>query len=663
MDADTDFASPEAIVAGALRLLIPPPRRTLSSWADEKYYLSSDAGAAEPGRWKTLPFQRGWMDALTDPRLWQVTVMKSARVGWTESMKAFVGYHVDYDPCPILLIQPTEDDAKGFSKESIEPLLRDVPDVGAKFARYALRNTLLLKRYRGGLLQLASARKPGDFRRVGRRIVLGDEVDGYPMSAGKEGDPTKLAAKRSEYYWNRKLAWGSTPTITGASRIERLFFEGDQRRYYVPCPHCGCMQVLKFSQFSWPPETPEDAVYVCHACGCAIEHAHKRDMVAAGEWRPGPHQQFPDDPPPTPFDGHASFHIWAAYSFSPNASWGQLCKEFVAAKRAGAEQLQTFVNTNLGETWQVVGEAPDWQRLYERRESYAVGTVPKGALFLTAAADVQHDRILVEVVGWGRGKTSWSIDWFMLPGETADVDKGPWLELAQLLERTFTHETGREMHISVLAVDSGDQTQTVYSWTRRYPLTRVIAVKGFGHGSVLLGAPTTVDVNYRGKRIPSGAKVWPVAVNLAKSELYGWLRLHAPTDEEREAGAEDPAGYCHFPQHPEEYFKELTSEQLVKVKNRRGYTDVIWEVIPGRQNHTLDARGYARAAAQHAGLDRFRDHDWQRLEERLGLEPTPRKTPSNEAPPSTPPPTGSSPPRKPKWIRPRRPGGWLRGGR
>lgn len=363
------FADASALAASARRVLTPPPRRTLSDWADEKYYLSADGGAAEPGRWKTLPFQRGWMDACSDPRIWQVSVMKSARVGWTESIKALVGYHVDYDPCPILLIQPTEDDAKGFSKESIEPLLRDVPSVGAKFEPYALNNTLLLKRFRGGLVQLASARKPGDFRRVGRRVVAGDEVDGYPLSAGKEGDPIKLATKRSDYFWNRKLLWGSTPTDAGVSRIEQLFLDGDQQRFYVPCPKCDAMQVLRMKQFDWPSGKPHLAIYVCLRCAAAIDHAQKRDMVYAGDYRQGPHEQFPEVEPPPPFHGHASFHIWAAYSFSPNATWGQLATEFVESNAAGPLQLKTFVNTGLGETWKEKGDAPEWRRLYDRRET------------------------------------------------------------------------------------------------------------------------------------------------------------------------------------------------------------------------------------------------------------------------------------------------------
>jgi phage terminase large subunit GpA-like protein len=641
-------ASIDALLWRASQAWRPPARLDLSQWADAHFYLSVES-AAESGKWHTLPYQRGIMDAITDPTVTQVSVMKSARIGYTKCINATVGYYMHQDPCPIMVVQPTIEDAEGYSKEEIAPMLRDCPALAALIPEQRSRDsgsTILHKRFRGGTLSLVGANSGRGFRRVSRKVVIFDEPDGYPVSAGTEGDPILLGIRRSEYYWDRKIIAGSTPSIAGRSRIEQLFHAGDQRRYYVPCPHCDEMQVLQFAQLKWPKGKPKLAVYLCLVCGCEIEYRYQRDMVHAGEWRPGPHAQFTDAPTPEPFHGHASFHLWAAYSFSPNATWGQLCQEFVDAEREGPEHLKTCINNVLGETWKEKGEAPEWERLYERRESYVIGTVPQGALFLTVGADVQHDRIVAEVVGWGRGKTSWSVAWFTLSGETADIDKGPWLELTRVLERTYRHESGFEMPVVVMAVDSGDQTQTVYSWTRRHSITRVIAVKGFAHGGVLLGSPTTVDVTIRGRKLPHGARMFPVAVNLAKSELYGWLRLTAPTDEERAAGATMPSGYCHFPQHPEEYFKELASEQIVETRNRRGFRVHTWEVIRGRKNHTLDARVYARAGAQHFGIDRFKERDWRWLETRMGL-PAPVPEGGTTPPPAPPPPA------KKPWVKPR----------
>jgi terminase, large subunit len=648
---------PAAAILGEARLsLKPPPRLRLSEWADEHYYLSAES-AAEPGRWRTLPYQREWMDAFTDVRIDQITVMKSARVGYTKILNAAIGYHIEHDPCAILLVQPTDDDAKGYSKEEIEPMLRDCPVVGAKLIPPKNgMEALLHKRFRGGgLLHLAGARSPGSFRRVSRRVVLGDEIDGYPPSAGKEGDPIELAKRRAEHFWNRKFVWGSTPTIAGASQIERLFLAGDQRRYYVPCPHCGFMQVLRFKHFSWPKGKPEEAVYVCVECGAAIEHAQKRAMLAAGEWRPGPHAQFPDVPAPEPFHGHASFHIWAAYSVSPNATWGQLCAEFVAANRAGAEHLKTFVNTGLGETWTERGEAPDWERLYARRDLYALGTCPAGVLFLTAGVDVQKDRLVYEVVGWGREKRSWSVDIGVLPGDTADLKKGPWAQLEALLNRTFTHEDGAELRIAMLAVDSGFNTQTVYNWARRHPINRVIAVKGHDAATVLIGSPSPVDVTVSGRKLKRGYKVWPIATNVAKSELYGWLGLETPTDEALVEGETFAPGYCCFPEHGEDFFKQLTAEQLVPHKSPRGFTEFVWELIPGRENHYLDCRVYARAAAAVVGLDRFRETDFDALARAIA-----KPAVVDRAHP--PPESSKAPVKKSQWI-PQQRRGWLKGQR
>jgi phage terminase large subunit GpA-like protein len=653
----------DALFGRALKAWRPPPRLRLSNWADEHFYLSPES-AAEPGRWRTLPYQRGILDAISDPDVVQVSVMKSSRIGYTKCIDATVGFYIHQDPCPIMVVQPTIEDAQGYSKEEIAPMLRDCPTLAALVPQPKTRdanNTILLKRFPGGSLSLVGANSARGFRRVSRKVVIFDETDGYPPSAGTEGDQIQLGIRRTEYYWDRKIVAGSTPTVAGRSRIEQLFLAGDQRRYYVPCPHCGAMQVLRFQHFHWPKDKPERAVYVCPECGATAEHHQKRDMVHAGEWRSGPHSQFPDLPAPLPFTGHASFHLWSAYSFSPNATWGQLCSEFVAANHAGTEHLKTFVNTVLGESWQDRGDAPEWQRLYARRESYALGTCPRGVLFLTAGVDVQKDRLVYEIVGWGREKRSWSIDAGVLPGETSDAtDRGPWPALHALLTRTYRHERGTELPLTMLAIDSGFNTQVVYGWARQYPMSRVIAVRGVPTAHVLIGAPSRVDVTVSGRKLKGGYKVWPIATNVAKSELYGWLALQPPSSEALAEGRPYPPGFCHFPEYGEDYFQQLTAEQLIPHKSHKGYTTFVWELIPGRQNHYLDARVYARSAAAVVGLDRFREPDWTALERAIGEAPPGRRDDgATPQPPDLPP---SPQPSRARWIAPRR-SSWLRGGR
>jgi phage terminase large subunit GpA-like protein len=335
-------------------------------------------------------------------------------------------------------------------------------------------------------------------------------------------------------------------------------------------------------------------------------------MLESGEWRPTK----PGTDPRV-----RGYHLNALYSPVGWLSWGGIATGFVKSKK-DPQKLRVWTNTVLGETWTERGEAPEWERLWDRREPYPLGSVPRGGLFLTAGVDVQKDRIVVEIVAWGRGKTSWSIDYGVIPGDTADLDKGPWPQLDALLARAFVHEDGAELAIRMMAIDSGYNTQTVYTWCRKYPLNRVIAVKGQASGGPLIGTPSSVDINLRGRRPTHGYKVWPVTGDVAKSELYGFLKLEQPTD-----GSALPPGWCHFSQYDEDYFKQLTAEQLVTHKSRTGYVRLEWELIPGRENHTLDCRVYARAAAALVGLDRFKEPDWLQLERAVSASPDPPAPP------------------------------------
>lgn len=634
----------DEVVSRAMQTWQPPRLLRLSEWADEYFYLSPE-NAAEPGRWTCLPYQREIMDAISDPDVTQVTLQKSARTGYTLMLSAAIGFHVHHDPTSILVVQPTVDDAKGFSKEIVGPLLRDCPvlaeivfsDLEDRKGVKDSSSTLTHKAFPGGILSLVGANSGTGFRRVSRRVILLDECDGYPSTAGGEGDPIALAMQRGAYFWNRKVVCGSTPLVEGTSRIAEMYESGDQRRYHVPCPHCGYVDFLTFDRkkdrghvLRWPDNEPHNAFFECRGAGCVIEHKDKVQMIERGEWRP-------DNPGGT----HRSYHLWAALSYSPNASWGAIATEFLEAKRGGTERLRAFVNLWLGEVWREKGESPDYALLYARRESYPIGTVPDGAVVLTAGVDVQKDRLVVEVVAWSPTKESWSIDALEIHGDTA---AGPvWAKLDELLARSFPGADGRTWTISMMAVDSGYATQSVYGWCREHPMTRVIATKGVSTARMLVGSASPVDVTVRGRRHPRGYKVWPVSPDIGKSELYGFLRLRIGED------GTAPAGYCHFPEHGDWYFKQITAEHLVTSTNRRTHRAKLeWCVLPNRENHMLDARILARVAAAVLGIDRMAP----------ALKPPP-------SPPSTPdsPPTPPPPPRTSSWLsggeRPSL-GGWLR---
>lgn len=581
----------------------PPPKLSLSEWADKNFRLS--AGSADAGKWVTRPYQREILDAICDPDVERVSVMKSARIGWTELVKVAIAYFMAEDPCSMLGVLPTVETAEIYSREMIAPMLRDVPALANLVHGSAVKTTgrtLLHKSFPGGVLSLVGANSGAGFAMISRRVVACDEVDRYPPSAGDEGDPIALAEKRTQTFWNRKILAGSTPLITGSSRIEQMFEAGDQRRRYWPCPQCGHLDFLTPNQKSmrghilrWPDGRPDAACFECRGNGCVIEEHHKRDMDEAGEWR----ADAPGNGTSPSGRQHASFHVWSAYSTSPNASWGQIATEFRDASKLGPEKLRTVVNTTFGESWQERGEAPDHERLYERREPYALGTVPDPAIIvLTCGVDVQRDRFVYEIVGWASNRESWSIDYGEIHGDTA-ID-ATWLKLDILLNGGWqARDVAPVLPIAMLAIDSGAFTQPVYDWARRHPMSRVIAVKGDEGPRPIIGTASPVDVNFRGKRLQRGYRVFVVGVDTIKSELYGWLSMPR-------GDGDPPAGWCHFPEHDPAYFKQLTAEHLVTVVNRTTNRSTRrWQVITGRENHALDCRVYARAAAALLGIDRM----------------------------------------------------------
>ena len=328
----------------------------------------------------------------------------------------------------------------------------------------------------------------------------------------------------------------STPTIKGLSRIEREYEASDQRRFFVPCPHCGERQYLKFERLRWQKGKAETAAYHCEGCEQPIAEHHKTQMLSQGEWRP---TAIPAD------TLSIGFHLSSLYSPVGWLSWERIAREWEASQTSD-EAKRSFINTVLGETWVETGEAPDWQRLYERREDYRRGTVPLGGLFLTAGADVQKDRIEVSVWAWGRGLESWLIDHIVIPGSSAGTggpgDAGTWARLSALLGETWPHAGGTELGLGRLAIDTGYEAPAVYGWVRRMGSGQVVAVKGvdgFSRAAPVIG-PTYVDATEGGRKIRRGAKLWTIAVATFKSETYRFLRLDKPADD---GVAACPAGY------------------------------------------------------------------------------------------------------------------------
>ena len=565
----------------AYAAFLPPKKLTLSAWADQYAYLSVES-SAEGGRWRTLPYQKGIMDAVTDPDIEQITVMKSARVGYSKILNHIIAYHIHNDPCPIMIVQPTIEDATGYSKEEVAPFLRDTPclqglvsDAKAKDGQ----NTLLQKIFPGGNLTLVGANSPRGFRRVSRRIVLFDETDGYPASAGTEGDQIKLGIKRTEFFANRKIVAGSTPTVKDFSRIEKLFKQTDQRRYYVPCCNCNHMQYLRWANFECFENDPSTTIYKCEKCNYHIPHTKKRWMVERGEWRAT-----------APYNGkHAGFHIWAAYSYSPNATWQNLMEEYLACKN-DQEQLKTFINVTLGEVYEDeyhTKASADGLSKRAAEEKYKEGVPPKEVLILTLGVDVQDDRLSMSVIGFGRNEEMYLIDRKVIYGSPARADL--WKQLDEVLQGKYTNEDGQELKIDTAAIDTGGHyTQETYQYVRERKQLGIIGIKGMGQkGKPALGKPSKVDINFSGKVLKRGFELFPVGVDTIKTTLHNKLK-----------DAEVGQGYIHFyPTTKASYFEELTAErQILKYKN--GYQERVWVKKNNQANEALDEMVYAYASFQ-----------------------------------------------------------------
>lgn len=585
------------------------PERVLSvsQWSDEHRFLSNKA-SAEPGKWRTdrTPYLKEIMDCLsvTDPTQ-EVVMMTAAQIGKTETGNNWLGYIIDHAPAPVLAVSPTLQLARRNSKQRIDPLIEECPRLREKVGpkrqtSQDAQNTLMEKEFPNGMLVLTGANSAAGLRSMPARFVFFDEVDAYPPDVDGEGSPVDLAKARSRTFSKRKWFLVSTPTIENQSEIKRAYDVSDQRQYHVPCPHCHHMQQLVFRQLKWPSGEPLKAEYECIKCKAMIQNWQKTSMLKKGRWIPQ-----------NPNSKIAGFHLNSLYSPVGWYSWGEMADDFLKAKD-NPERLRSFTNTALGETWKETTETPDWNKLYSRRSNYKRNVVPIGVCFITCGVDVQQDRLELEILGWCRNKVTYSIDYRVIMGDTSQSQV--WDKLSELLTETFPMEKNpkQAMAIKMMAVDSGYNTQTVYNWVRKFPSTRVIAIKGSDTLNTIIGHPKPVDVKMDGKTIRNGLKRWDVGVHVAKVELFGWLRSNVPTDDEP-----DPYGFCHFPEYGPDFFKMLTAEEL-KVRFVRGFKRSEFQKIRNR-NEALDCRVYNRAAASVCGIDRFTEDNWSALETNFNL--------------------------------------------
>lgn len=567
-------------------VLKPPPDLKLSEWADKYRQLSSEA-SAEPGRWKTAkaPYQKEIMDAITDIEVKKVVVMSAAQVGKTDAMILNpIGYYIHYEPSPIMVLQPTIQMAETFSKDRLSPMLRDTAVLTDKVNDKSRNsgNTILQKIFPGGHVTMVGANSPSSLASRPIRILLADEIDRYPATAGSEGDPLFLAGKRLTTFWNRKEVNVSTPTIKDLSRIELEYEHSSKGEWNAPCPHCGELQPLVWSGVLFDKEDLSEINYVCSKCGAISSEVEWKERYKDGK--------FIHADPDNPVRG---FHLNTLASTL--STWREIVEKFLeaneAVKKGNVELMKVWTNTELGQTWEEDGETIDDSELLKRRESYDC-EIPLEVLYLTAGVDTQDDRFEVEVVGWGPDYESWGIKYAAIYGDTTNKQSTVWNDLDVFLSQTFQKKDGTKLKIVVTCIDSGGHsTNNVYKFCKARFNRKVFAIKGSNDSAAAyIQKPT--------KNNREQAYLFTIGVDTGKSWLMDRLKVEEPGP-----------GYCHFPKedgkgYDEKYFKGLTSEKKV-MRYKMGRPYFAWELKDKgehRRNEALDCRNYATAAIEISAL-------------------------------------------------------------
>ncbi|MBQ7154825.1 MAG: phage terminase large subunit family protein [Synergistaceae bacterium] len=545
-------------------LFRPPPELSISEWADEYRYLSAE-GSPEPGKWSTsrAPYQRAMMDAVKSHE--RVVIMTAAQVGKSEILLNTIGYYIHYEPCPMLMVQPTLEMGKDFSKKKFTPMLRDTPVLSCLIDLKARTkdNNILDKRFgNSAIVCIAGANSPAGLASRSIRILLLDETDRYPPSAGNEGDPISLAMKRTTNFWNRKIIQVSTPTHKN-SPISEAFELSSKNEWTVPCPKCGKYQPYIWDNFLYRERT--EPVMKCQYCG--QESAEREWKRGTGKWEQGCESDI------------AGFHMNAFAS--PWVTWPELVANYFEAYSYGEEKLKVWINTVLGEPYENPEGVIEIESIHENCEEYGA-QVPDEVLVLTCGVDTQDDRLELEVVGWGMGNQSWGIEYKIFYGDTSQ--KEVWEQLDSYLCQAFKKATGEALLVSCTCIDSaGHNTDMVYRFCHSRLKRRIFPIIGRGQW----GRPSVTKPSRNNRyRVP----LFTLGVSTIKGMLHTRLRAQ-----------KGQGGYCHFPKdkgtgYDEIYFAGLLSERMV-MKRLGGREVVRWEQRDTKtRNEPLDCRVYAIGA-------------------------------------------------------------------
>jgi phage terminase large subunit GpA-like protein len=557
-----------------------PDKMTVSVWADKFRRLDTKT-SAEPGQWSTnrTPYLKGIMDAFNDPFVDEITVMAASQVGKTEAMLNMLGFIIDQDPGPTLVVLPRADDARSISSNRIKPMIEESPALSKYLPQNTDAITKLEYQFERMILYFAGSNSPADLASRPIRYLFLDEVDKYPKFSGREADPIKLASERQKTFWNRKTVKVSTPT-TKEGYICREYEKSDQRRFYVPCPHCGKMQVLLFGQVKWPQEdlSPEKiknnrlAWYECLYCAKRIEDNQKHKMMLSGEWIPDKQEL------------NKNRGFWISSLYSPWLTWSDIAAEFLKSKDY-IELLMNFVNSWLAEIWEETIGKTKPEEVASLALPYPRGLVPAGVKVLTAGVDVQKDHFYLSIRGWGLHQESWLV-------LATRVEE--WNDVVEILFKTsyLSEDSGLEpFGVRLTCIDTGYRTDEVYEVCR---LWRDIArpIKGQKYIGGMPFKVASIDrYPATGQAIPGGLRLWHIDTTYFKDKIS---RLVKNTN------LGSPGGWHLYKEPAQEYLRQFCGEHKAIIRDKKtGRHREEWQTISVHtQSHFFDTECYAIAAAE-----------------------------------------------------------------
>ncbi len=572
-----DHARSEArrrIRAAFAKSVTPPPVLAYSVWCENNIRLPE--ASAISGRYKPWKYQREILDVMGDAIHERVTVIKPTRIGYTRMLCAALGADAANDPCSVIFLVPTDDDASGTMKEEIEPTFEESPSIASlmPIGRYDRKNTLTIRHFRGGgSLKVLPARAPRNLRRHTARKLYCDEVDGY--EATKEGNAVAIATKRTESFADRKIIMGSTPAELATSTIAPAYEESDKRIFEVDCPHCEHQFELLWEHMNY--EDPENVVAVCPANGCIIEERYKPAMVEGGTFRATKPE----------VKNHAGFRLNALVSLQPKADWKTLAEEYLTAKRKGPSFMQVFWNTALGLPWDLTIDRIDENSLMARREPIGIEwdevkqewreDIPADVLYITCGVDVQPDRVECVLIGWSRTQR-YILAHHVIRGNPSQSTI--WTHLDAFLLTTWAHPLGGQIGIEAAAVDSGDgnMTQRVYDFCGPRTARRIFPIKGKE------GALPIWEFTKSRRTRRNGGQLAIVGVDTLKTEILGCMEI----------AATEMNAFRYSDQLDEEWFKQFTAERR-HVVDKGGRPTTTFVRIGYRKAEALDCVVYSLA--------------------------------------------------------------------